>query len=67
MGFWNYNKDPSKPGWFPVLVGYEEGTFPQAAYWDGVKWNRKSVFAYGGISTDEKEAEWLAYTHDPDA
>ena len=66
---WEFLKDPIEAGWYAVLICYDprEGIFPGAAHWDGKKWSRKSVSGFGGKCDTEKEAEALAYEHDPDA
>ena len=66
---WEFLKDPSENGWYAVLICYDpqEGIFPSAAYWDGEKWSHKSVSGFGVKCETEKEAEDLAYAHDPDA
>lgn len=66
---WNYEGKPSQIGWYAVLICYDEneGVFPNAAWWDGDRWSRKSVICFGDMRCTEQEAEQLAYDHDPDA
>ena len=48
--YWNFDgTPPAEPGWYEVLICYDEqeGIFPDGAWWDGDKWDRKSVSAFG--------------------
>ena len=65
---WDYYGKPAIAGWYAVLVCYDEheGVFPMDAWWDGSKWQEKSVIAFGDSMQTKKEAEDLAYEHDPD-
>ncbi len=66
---WEFTKDPTELGWYAVLICYDprEGILPDAAYWNGEKWDRKAVSGFGGKCETEEVAKTLAYEHDPDA
>jgi len=65
---WEFIKEPVDDGWYPVLVCYDlrEGIFPNAAYWDGKKWDSQ-VVAHGDKCELRDQALALAYENDPDA
>jgi len=64
---WELGKIPEKPGWYAVLLCYDEreGAFPGAAYFDGLGWSNKHVVACGDMCDTKREAETLAYENDP--
>lgn len=66
---WEFKKDPTEPGWYAVLICYDpqEGISPDAGYWDGAKWDRRSISAHGDKCASKEQAKELAYAHDPDA
>jgi hypothetical protein len=67
--FWKFDGKPFEPGWYAVLVCYDEqeGAFPGASFWDGAEWDRKAVAAFGEKRDTKEAASLVAYEHDPDA
>lgn len=66
----SFSTRPTENGWYAVLVCWDvrEGSFPNAAYWDGEKWSRRAVCALGraGPFATEEEAKDWAYANDPE-
>ena len=67
MSEWQYTGNPKDPGWYAVLVCYDEseGVLPSSGYWNGEKWSRKSILCFGDKCNTEAEAESLAYENEP--
>jgi len=64
---WEFTNKPTEEGWYAVLICYDiqEGIFPSAGYWDGYKWDRKSVTGHGDKCANKEQAEAIAYENDP--
>lgn len=68
METWTYFDKPTLPGWYAVLICYDEseGAFPDAARWENNEWNRRAVIAWNGPFNDNDEAMSFAKKNDPD-
>lgn len=66
---WDFDgTPPAEPGWYEVLICYDEqeGIFPDGAWWDGIRWERKGVLAFGIMKPSQQEAAESARAHDID-